>query len=222
MIKHSNTKSSFKLILCSLLTLISLIGFAQTITDTQKHINSLANKMFVDMNNRDYDAILDMMHPKAFEMAPRETLKDLFKSTFEGNEEFTVDIPKIIPEYKLSEIFKGDKNNLEYAFVSYDMKMNMTFHNQEFDDEAKKTMVTMMKAKDMDVTFTTNNAMDILMNNRVTILLRDDSTNNKWVMVNYDADSPLFYQIVPAGLLETAKAYKQNLMLENKKKNEDE
>ena len=219
--KNMNTKNYFNLILCSFLLLINIQIFAQTSNNTQKHVDSLANKMFVDMNNRDYDAILDMMHPKAFEMAPRESLKGIFKSTFEGNEEFAINIPKIIPKYKLSEIFKSDKNNLEYAFVSYDMKMNMTFHKQEFDDESKKMMITMMKAKDMDVTFLTNNNLDILMNDRVTVILRDDSTKNKWVMVNYDPDSPLFYQIVPEGLLETAKTYKQNLMAERKKKTED-
>ncbi|MFD1613484.1 hypothetical protein [Gelatiniphilus marinus] len=218
--KHLKTKNAFKHILYSLLMLICLNTLAQTSSKNLKIVDSLANKMFVDMNNRDYDAILDMMHPKAFNMVPKETLKELFKSTIEGNEEFAIEIPKTIPKYKLSEVFKSEKNNLQYAFVSYNMKMNMTFHKQEFDDESKKMMTNVMKAKEMDVKFITNNSLEIVMNNRVTIILRDDTTKNKWVMVNYDPDSPLFYQIVPEGLLEAAKTYKQDLMSESKKKTE--
>ena len=214
-------QSYYKVILSSFLMIICINSFAQTSTSTLKYVDSLANKMFVDMNNRDYDAMIDMMHPKAFEMVPKETLISIFKSTLEGNDQFTVDIPKIIPKYKLSEIFKSDKNSLEYAFVSYDMNMKMTFLSQEFDEESKKMMITTMKAKDMDVEFLSNSTLSIIMNNRITLILRDDSTENKWVMLNYDPDSPLFYQIAPAGILETAKEYKQNLMLESNKKSEN-
>lgn len=206
-----NIKHYSNLVLSILVIVISLNSFAQTNAKTLTQIDSLANKMFVDMNNRDYDAILDMMHPKAFEMAPKDVLKNIFKSTFEGNDEFSVDIPKTIPDYKLSEVFESE-DNLEYAFVSYDMSMKMTFHKQEFDEEAKQMMTTVMKAKGMDVSFLTNNTLSIVMKNRLTIILRDDFTEDKWVMLNYDPDSPLFYQIVPEGISETARVYRQNLM----------
>lgn len=193
------------------------IGFSQSNETGVNHLDSLTQKMFTDMNNRDYDAILDMTHPKVFEIAPKESMKTVFKSMFEGTEEFSIDIPKTVPKYKISEIFKSEKDSMKYAFVSYDMKMSMTFHKQEFDDASKEMMIPMMKAKGMDVTFVSSNTMDIDMKDRITILLIDNTTNNKWVMVNYDPDSPLFYQIVPTSLLESAKDYKQNLMLENKK-----
>lgn len=199
---------------------ISVSSFAQTNSDILKDVDNITLKMFNDMNNRDYDAILDMTHPKVFEMAPKESIKAVFKSMFEGNEEFSIDIPKIIPKYKLSNVFKNEKDSLQYVFVSYDMNMKMTFHKQDFDDDSKKMMKTMMAAKGMEVTFITNNALEIFMNNRITIILKDNTTNNKWVMVNYDPDSPLFYNIVPTSLLESAKDYNQDLMLESKLKKE--
>ena len=55
------------------------------------------------------------------------------------------------------------------------------------------------------------------MKDRITIVLKDNSTNNNWAMVNYDPDSPIFYQILPSELLEKAKIYKQDLMLESAK-----
>ncbi len=77
--------------------------------NTTEVIGALAKKMFVDMNNRNYDAILDMTHPKVFEIVSKEQMKTLFKSMFEGNDQFSIETTKEIPDYKLSKIFKGEK-----------------------------------------------------------------------------------------------------------------
>lgn len=206
-------KNIFKGFITVIVMLFSVTISAQQSTE---QINKIVKKMFVDINEKDYGAILEMTHPKVFEIVPKETMKKFLENMFEGNEEFSIEIPKMNPDYKLSEIFKGSKDNLEYAFVSYDMKMKMTFLNQEFDEETKQVMASMMKMKDMDVSFISNSSMDVFMKNRVTILLKDNSTENKWVMVNYDADSAFFHEILPKSLLEAAKDYKQNLMLESK------
>jgi hypothetical protein len=65
-------KYSFSFLVCFLLTSVS--GFSQ-------ELNEIANKMFVDMNNRDYDAILDMTHPKVFDIVSKEQMKTVLKST---------------------------------------------------------------------------------------------------------------------------------------------
>lgn len=202
-------KYSFSFLICFLLTSVQVFS---------QEVKEIANKMFVDMNNRDYDAILDMTHPKVFEIVSKEQMKTVLKSTFEGNEELTIDFPKDIPDFKVSEIYKEEKDNLSYAFVTYDMTMSMTFNQQTFDKDSKEMMKGVMKAKDMDVTFTSDSSMSVLMNNRMTIIMKDTSTENKWVMINYDPDSPLFYRILPSTLLEAAKDYKQEVMLESKKK----
>ena len=195
-------------------------GYAQENTSNIK-VKQIADKMFTDIFKKDFDAILDMTHPKVFELVPKDQMKELIRSMFEGNDEFKVEILNNSPEYKLSDVFKGNENNMEYAFLSYDMKMKMIFKNQEFDDDAKKMMIPIMKAKGMEVEFVSNNAMKVLMRDRLTILVKEDATENKWVMVNYDPDSPLFYQILSTDLLEKAKDYNQNLLLESKKERED-
>ena len=222
-IKKVNKKYKLKVVFSCFLLLMSAGVFAQDKSNVKalNKVSKLAKQMFVDMNNRDYDAILDMTHPKVFDIASREQMKTFFKGAFEGNEQFTIDIPKVIPEYKISKIFNNEKDSLEYAFVSYHLNTEMTFHNQEFDKEAQKMMISMMEAKGMKVEFISKNSMNVLMKDRITILLRDDSTENKWVMMNYDPDSPLSYQILPTSLLEIAKEYRQSLMLESKKKSEN-
>ena len=101
------------------------------------------------------------------------------------------------------------------------MSMKMTFKDEGFDADGKEFMKTFMKAKGMDVEFLSDNTMDILMNDRVTVLMKDDETENKWAMLNYDPSSPIFYKIVPTVILEEAKKYKEDLMLARKKKSEE-
>ena len=185
-----------------------------------KEVNSIAEGMFESVNNRDYDAMLEMTHPKAFEIESKEDMKNALKSMFEGNEDFSIDVPKLEPNYKLSDVYSVKENNLDYVFVSYDMQMKMTFHKQEFDEEEKKLMTNMMLLKGIAIDFESNSTFNMNIN-PITIILRDDYTNNNWVMLNYDPDSPLFYKIAPVSLLETVKEYKQNLMLESEKESKD-
>ena len=77
--------------------------------------------------------------------------------------------------FEVTHLFKGAENNLEYAFVSYDMRMKMTFNNQEFDDESKEMMTSMMKAQGMDITFISNSTMDVLLKDSLTIMLKEDA-----------------------------------------------
>ncbi len=205
---------------------ILIVGLNQSeaqenINDDLEQIESLVQKMFSSMNNRDFDALVEMTHPKVFEILPKATMKSAIKTMFEGNEDYSIELSKVIPKYKLSQIFKSNEDNLEYAFVSFNMDMKMTFHKQEFNEESKEMMIPMMKAQGMDVKFISNNTLSVLKRDSVTIILKDDTTNNEWVMVNYNPDSPLFYQILPTSLMEKAKEYNQNFMLESKRNSEN-
>ena len=208
-------------ILISLCIAFSISVNAQKKDEVRKELNSMVLKMFTSINNKNFDVIMEMTHPKVFEIVPKDQMKNFIKSTFEGNNEFSIELDKEIPKYKLSELFVIPKDSLDYAFVTYDMKMKMTFKNQEFEDEQKNMMKRMMKLKGMDIKFISNNTIDVLMKDRLNIFLKDFSTKYKWVMVNYDPDSPLFYQILPASLLEASKNFKQNLLIERKKKSEE-
>jgi|GEM_PF-928513 len=219
-------KKTINYYLKTFLLTVLVFGFifetnAQENQKSKKIVDSLALKMFVDTNNRDYDAIVDMMHPKVFDLVSKDIMKSTMRSMFEGTEEFSIDLPKQLPNYLISEIYTEKSRSLEYAFVSYDLRMSMTFNEAEFDDEGKSMMKSMMQAKGMDIDFISDNTLKILMKDRTTILMQDNDTNNKWVMINYDPDSPLTYQVLPTSLLEKAKEFQQNLMLKRKKKEED-
>jgi hypothetical protein len=190
--------------------------------DSSKLLDSLTVKMFKDFNKRDYDAIMDMTHPKIFDVVSKEAMIAGVKSQLEGNEDYSVSIPKQIPEYKLSSLHNDGENDTDYAFVVYDFKMSMTFKNKEFDAENKKMMKEMMALQGMEVEFVSNTTLNLNMLNRITILLNDESTNNKWAMVNYDKNAPFLLEVIPENIIEHVNEFNQELMTERKNKESKE
>lgn len=197
-------------------------GFSQD-NKISKALDTVALKMFENFNDKDYDALMDMTYLKLFEIVPKESMLSVIKAMLEGNDEFSIEIPKEIPNYKISKVFKDEEKELQYAFLSYDMKMTMIFKNQDFDDEAQEMMIKMMGVQGMEVEFISKNTLKAIIKNSITIFLKDSSkgkkTDNNWYMLNYDADSPLLFQLLSTDIIEKAKEYKQNLMLESKKNN---
>ena len=211
-----NTRNRFRLLTLVVAFVMTNIVFAQGTYDTK--VKEMAKKMFVDMNNKDYESILNMSHPKLFEVASREQIITMFKSMLEGNNDFVIELPGTIPEYKVSKVIEKDSS--AFAFVSYDLKMKMTFKNQSFDDEAKKGMQSMMGLRGMEVDFVSDNTLDVLMKDQITILLKDETTKQQWAMVNYDPDSPLMGMFLSSSVLEEAKKYREDMTIARKKEEE--
>ena len=201
------------------LFLISVTTIAQD-ADTSE-IDKLTQNMFEAMNDRNYDYLLDMTYPTVYEYLPKESFKSVFQSMFEGNEEFSIDIPQDIPEYSISKIVSDDSLKMDYAFTSYDMKMSMTFHNQEFDEDQQQMMKGAMESQGMEVAFDSKSKIKMLLPDRVIIFIRNEVTENTWKMINYDPDSPLLYQVLPSSLIEKAKEHRQDLLLNSKKSKEN-
>ncbi|MDB2385360.1 hypothetical protein N9V96_02690 [Polaribacter sp.] len=197
-------------LLANIVFFISLTSFSQ-----KTEIEVIAKQMFVDMINSDFDAIVDMTYPTVFDFVPKSQMKTVIRSMFEGNEQISLELPKTIPQYKISEIYKADKGYLEYAFITYDLQMKMTFHEMEFDEEGKKMMTTNMANQGMEVDFVSNNTINVLMKNRITVILKDHHTNNKWKMLNYDTNSPLFKEVTPSEIIEAGKKFSDNLSLKD-------
>ena len=68
--------------------LLVLLSGLQLFSQNEKAIlDELSKKMFTAMVEKDYDFILDKTHPKVFSFVDKEQMKDLLKTTFEGNED---------------------------------------------------------------------------------------------------------------------------------------
>ncbi|MBT8245923.1 MAG: hypothetical protein HKP48_10550 [Winogradskyella sp.] len=199
---------------------VTLISFnVEAQKDSKGELDAMAMNMFEKTNYRDFDALLDMTYPKIYDLVPKEEMKNLFISMFQGTDEMSIDLPKQTPKYVLSKTYKDEGSNTDYAFLTYDMKMSMTFKQQEFDDKGKKMIINMMKVQGMEAFFEDDSKVNINAPNRMVIFISDDLTDNKWKMLNYDPNSPIFSQLMPTTVIEKAKGYYQDILLVYNKKN---
>lgn len=202
-------------IVCFLL--VSTLSFAQGQSQAQKEVVAITDEMFDNMSNKNYDALLDAMYPKVFEIAPKELLKSSVKSMLEGDEELSIVFPKEAPKYKVSDVFKGKENALSYAFVTYDLGIQMVFKGQAFDEDGKKMMKNIMAGQGMEMTFTSGNKADVVTKNQMTIVLKDNTTKNVWTLINFDSESPFFSKMLPEEVAIAAKKYRKEIIAQREK-----
>lgn len=197
-----------------IISLISFNSFAQ-----KNELKQIADNMFEVTNNRNFDALMEMTYPKIFEMVPKEQMKSIFISMFEGTDDMKVDLPKQNPKYKISKVLRDDVSKTDFAFLTYDMTMSMTFLKESFDNSGKEMMIKAFSTQGMDAKFETDKKVNILAPNRMIVFLKNEISKNKWSMLNYDANSPMLAQILPEEVIERSKVYYQTVLLESKKKN---
>lgn len=188
---------------------ILLSGFSTFAQDAP--LSKMVDQMFESTINKDYDALLDTTHPMLFEIMSRGELKKVLQSTFEGNDELTIEMYKKKPLYTLSETFIDEDNKAKYAFVVYDLPMTMTFHQQDFDEEGQAMMSAVFEQQNVEAEFVSANTINLVKHNVVNILIKDENTDNKWVIINYDQNlKMMFGHILPASVFEKAETYLQN------------
>lgn len=179
-------------------------------SQNSKLINAV-EEMFEATIEKDYDTILNMTYPKAFDFLTKSEMKDEIKTMFEGNQGYSVEIAQTIPAYTLSEVFKNKEDNVEFAFVVYDLTVKIILHNEELDETRKELMISAMAKQGLEVEFITNNSLNMTKKNTAIILLRDDITNREWTMINYYVENPFrLEKIIPKSVLDKAKSYMQN------------
>ena len=191
--------------------------FAQS---NKKEVRKIVEQMFLDIQNENYKASVEMMHPKVFEIVPKEQMTAYLKASLAGNEEFKIEMSKEEPKYKISEIFKEATNNLEYAFVSYDLKMKMTILQEKIDEVGKERMRKVMKQQGVSAEFISDSVLNITKKDMITVVLKEDATQNKWVTTNFDGSTALMSAILSTETIAEGEKYKEKLRLEREKKNE--
>ncbi|WP_390451171.1 hypothetical protein [Chryseobacterium sp. Alg-005] len=194
---------------------ILISGFLMAQSADQKKILDDSRSIMVLMEKKDYNGILNLTHPAIFEKISKETMVDAFKTMFEGNEEFKIEIGKIDENaFKASDVFSG-KDNVKYAFVTFPMNMKMTFLKEKFDDEKKKMMIGMMEVQGMKARFLNDNTIE-MSKESMTVALNDKSTGNVWKYVNYDETNPLYASVIPTEVMKKAKEYYADFLIKQK------
>jgi hypothetical protein len=177
--------------------LFTVASFAQSHT---VEITKNAQTYYDYMTAKNFDAVLDYMYPKVFDMAPRAQMKagmeQMFSSPDMKIEFVSNDITKVSEEKVVDDI--------TYAAVFYNSKMKMTFVSElDKPQEERKGFFDIMKST-MDSQFGGENVtpdfktMSLIVNMNATMFAIKNPQYTGWKFLgNDDAMKMLVDSIVP-------------------------
>ena len=194
---------------------ILLSGFLFSQSADQQKILTDSELFMSFFQQKNYDKILEMSHPALLEKYDKEMLVNIFKTIFEGNEDFKIKLHPIDKKlYRVSDIFQSAEGG-KYAFVSYPISMEMIFLKQKPNQETKEMMVKMLSVQGMEAQFL-NDTTVAIKKLALTVALNDKSTKHVWKYLNHDEGNTLYTSIVPVEIIKRAKSYYSDLLLKEK------
>jgi len=146
------------------------------------------NEMLRLTRLKDLEKVMDYTYPKLFTIAPRETLIEVMKNTYETDEYIieldSVNVVTIFPIFKI--------NDTSYAKVKHTMLMKMKYKEpyDTTDKDSKEFMVSLMQQKfgEGNVRFDPiANSLNILM---VPDMVAIKTKSSNWTFANLDEDNP--------------------------------
>ena len=148
----------------------------------------------------DYDAILDATYPKVFEIVPKEQMKEVLKSTFNGGEGIKIKLLPTQPEFSFGEIFKID--NQSFCLVDHNLSMQLTMDEKMEDVEM---MISIFKSalETEKVTFDEQTNTFTIHKRSTMIGIYDEFTNNSWKFLNKDKNNVLANKLLSEKVIKT-------------------
>ncbi|WP_415324386.1 hypothetical protein [Chryseobacterium sp. MMS23-Vi53] len=192
-----------KKILFIIVILISGFAVAQS-ADQKKILNDTGS--FLEMfRKKDYEGIINMIHPVVVQKFNKQSLIGGYKAAMEGNEAYKVELKNSDENaIKVSDIFKS--NETQYAFATYPITTIVTFMNEKLDEPKQNAVKATLEGKGMKVKFINDNTMEMSKPSMV-VALKDKSTGNEWKYLNYDESNMMLLFVVPDDAMKNAKQY---------------
>lgn len=165
-----------------------LLCFLATQLSFSQDLNSLktgADKIYQATMKLDYDKILDLTYPRVFDIAPRDQMKELLKSTFNGTDDMKVKIINIPPDFKYGEIKKIEDKT--FCLITHNLCLELIM-TEPMSKEEGDLMVSMMKEsmETNDVTFEDKTGTLKITKRSTMIAVSDAKTKNEWRFLNQD------------------------------------
>ncbi len=121
----------------SLLLLLTVAFLTQIVAqNTRESIQNRVNQYFKATEQKDWNAVVDMVYPKLFDIAPKEQMVEVFQNI--ESEGMKMDM-KNFNIKNISDVIthEGEK----FATVDYDMEMTIGFTSVEYRDSSVQTMI---------------------------------------------------------------------------------
>ena len=190
-----------KLLLLAFIVLSSLSTLAQRDTSLQRRLDEYlaANKQL------DFERLMNYIHPKLFDIVPREQLIELFKSIFD-NPQMTISMDSMfVKGISTSFNFKG----AEYKKVDYYVGMSLRFKDstvltdQDKLSEIQERVKTSMSAENVKYIAQSNS---LAIDAKKIMFAIKDNPHTQWMFVGYEPQQrEMMKTLVPEEVLTNFK-----------------
>ncbi|WP_430400315.1 hypothetical protein [Flavobacterium sp.] len=150
-----------------------------------------AKKAYISSANMNYDAIFETTYPKVFDIVPKEQMKLMFEQMM-SNEQFTIKLVQVEPNFKFGEIKKIGKQS--FCLIDHDNVMEMSF-KEPMEDPEMMTGIFKSSMEAEEVTYDKEKKAFRIKMRSTLIAVADELTSNKWKFLNKDKENKLFTMI---------------------------
>jgi len=183
--------------------LITTSSFSQSQKET---IEKEAQTYYDYMTNMNLDGVLDYMHPKMFDMAPKEQMKAGMEQMFNSPQmkiEFISNTITSISDTK-------ELDEVTYAVVYFNSKMRMTFLTEKDKPEEQRTDYLELMKSTMAVQFGSENVTidaettSLVINNDANMFAIKDSQYDGWKFLSNEKNMAAFVNSIVPEAVRTA------------------
>lgn len=155
-----------------------------------------------------FEKLMDYIYPKLFNFAPKEQLIEVFKSTFSGNGDITVEMDSL-KTGTIHPAFTLEKGT--YALVNYSMLMRMKIakdDTEEKPDEKNDFMLSYMKKQygEKNVRFDNTTGKFVIRIVTSMVAIKDD-LSPEWTFINFKIDHPIASKLLSNKVIQKLKTY---------------
>ncbi len=173
------------------LLLLLLVSVQHSFSQDLNSLKVNAENVYKSTLDLNYDKILDTTYQKLFEIVPKDEVKQILITTFNGNQEMKIKLLSIPPNFKFGKIKKIEDHT--FCLIDYDLAMEFKIKDKQFSKsegiEIANNMKKTMDATDVSFDEVSNTFKVIKRTDMIAIW--DGSTNNQWQFLNRDKNNQI-------------------------------
>lgn len=186
-------------VLCLLFLLSSHVTSAQADEGMKARLDT-----FMQLNQSlQFDKLMDYIYPKVFTIAPREQLVQVFKESFAGNDELSMEMDSLRTGTISTPVTIGEGS---YYLISYSMLIRIKMINEKAD--ASNSMLGLMKSQygEDNVRHDKATGKYVITVNTSMVAIKD-ALSPQWSFLNFEPDHPLAAQLLDEAVITKLKSF---------------
>lgn len=150
-----------------------------------------------------FEKLMDYIYPKVFTIAPKEQLVQVFKESFAGNDDMSMEMDSLRTGTISSQVTIGDGS---YYLICYSMLIRIKITNEKAD--GNNSMLGLMKSQygEDNVRHDKATGKYVIIVNTSMVAIKDVQSP-QWSFLNFEPDHPLAAQLLDEAVISKLKSF---------------